>query len=396
MNHVMAGFGFGPIQAGLFVKEAHDTGDFERIVVSEIDPEIVHAVKENGNCYALNIAHGSGVETVKIKNVELVNPADPEDRKILLNSLASATEIVTSLPSVMYYNVGEHSVASLIAESFETRKDQSALIYTAENNNRAAEMLEQIVGARTELEGSPIQFVNTVIGKMSRTVTDTSEIKALDIAPVAPGLDRAFLVEEFNHILVEKTNLSGFKPGIDVFEKKEDLLPFQEAKLYGHNAVHALIGFLGLQKGYSIFSEIGDDPQISALARDAFLLESGVALLHRHGGEDPLFTEDGFRDYADDLLKRMFNPYLHDNTQRVTRDPLRKLGWNDRIIGTINLALEAGITPVRFIATAKAALALVQAQQPGRTPESILTDAWSPDTNDSILVQQMTDLLLAP
>ncbi|MDP6524842.1 MAG: hypothetical protein QGH15_11520 [Kiritimatiellia bacterium] len=395
MNHVMAGFGFGPIQAGLFVKEASDTGNFERIVVSEIDPELVQAIRANGNCYALNIAHPSGIETLEIENIELVDPSIAEDRKILVNSLAAATEIVTSLPSVMYYSVGEHSVASLIAESLESRKDQPALIYTAENNNRAAETLQEVVGARTELEGSPIQFVNTVIGKMSRCVTDASEIRDLDLAVLAPGLNRAYLVEEFNHILVERCNLPGFNPGIGVFEEKEDLLPFQEAKLYGHNAVHALIGFLGLEKGYKMISEVADDEQLSATAREAFLHESGVGLLHRHGGKDPLFTEAGFRLYAEDLLERMYSPYLRDNTERVTRDPIRKLGWNDRIIGTINLALEAGITPLRFVSAAKAAIALVQAQQPDRTAEHILQELWSPDAGDSKNVQQMMDMLLA-
>ncbi len=89
----------------------------------------------------------------------------------------------------------------------------------------------------------------------------------------------------------------------------------------------------------------------------------------------------------------MFNPYLRDSTERVTRDPVRKLGWNDRIIGTINLALEAGITPVRFIATARAALDLVQAQQPGCSPESILKEAWVPNVDDPELVQRTIDLL---
>jgi mannitol-1-phosphate/altronate dehydrogenase len=92
------------------------------------------------------------------------------------------------------------------------------------------------------------------------------------------------------------------------------------------------------------------------LAREAFLLESGGALLARHQGIDPLFTPDGYRAYAEDLLERMTNPWLRDQTARVIRDTPRKLGWNDRLIGTMRLALDAGITPWRFALGVAAAL----------------------------------------
>ena len=44
----------------------------------------------------------------------------------------------------------------------------------------------------------------------------------------------------------------------------------------------------------------------------------------------------------------MTNPYLRDRTERVIRDTPRKLAWDDRLIGTMRLALDAGVTPRRF------------------------------------------------
>jgi len=76
----------------------------------------------------------------------------------------------------------------------------------------------------------------------------------------------------------------------------------------------------------------------------------------RHGGLDPLFTPAGYQAYADDLLARMTNPFLRDRTERVIRDTPRKLAWDDRLIGTMRLALDAGLTPVRFALGAAAAL----------------------------------------
>jgi len=48
-EHIFTGFGFGPIQSGLFVREAFQSGNFTRIVVSEIDAELVGAVRANTN-----------------------------------------------------------------------------------------------------------------------------------------------------------------------------------------------------------------------------------------------------------------------------------------------------------------------------------------------------------
>ncbi len=83
---------------------------------------------------------------------------------------------------------------------------------------------------------------------------------------------------------------------IRVFEEKDDLLPFEEAKLYGHNAVHALLGYLARLRGYDVMSRIGDDAQLMELGRRVFLEESGAPLIRRHAGTgDPLFTREGLR-----------------------------------------------------------------------------------------------------
>ena len=44
-GHVFTGFGFGPIQGGLLVAEAFGSGNFERLVIAEIDGELVEAVR---------------------------------------------------------------------------------------------------------------------------------------------------------------------------------------------------------------------------------------------------------------------------------------------------------------------------------------------------------------
>ena len=93
---------------------------------------------------------------------------------------------------------------------------------------------------------------------------------------------------------------------------KKDLYPFEEAKLYGHNAIHFLLGCLGKAEGKEFMSELGSMPELMEKARKAFIDECGAALCKKWQGVDELFTADGFKAYAENLLERMTNPFLKD------------------------------------------------------------------------------------
>jgi mannitol-1-phosphate 5-dehydrogenase len=361
-EHVFVGFGFGPIQSGLFAKEAFESGNFRRIVIADIDACMVDAVRADKGTYYVNVANSDGIETLKIDGVEMLNPAVTQDRKILLDALAEATEIVTSLPSVKFYDNGtDTSVAALIAAGLKNSRAKATIVYTAENNNHAAEILQDLVHKRTgHINANRIQFLNTVIGKMSQVVMDADMIKKLSLKPMAATIERAFLVEAFNKILVTRTTINGFKPGIPVFIEKDNLLPYEEAKLYGHNAIHAILAYLGAVKGYAYMTELKNDPVLMKIARDAFLNESGEALIRKHKHlNDELFTSAGYKAYADDLLERMTNPYLRDTIERAGRDLIRKLGYDDRIFGTMAVALEQGIEPVNMAVGALAGIVIL-------------------------------------
>jgi len=337
-KHTFVGFGFGAIQGGLFLYEAFRSGNFDRLVVAEVVPEVVQTIRSADGRYQVKVATRTGLITHEITGVEVLNPNDPADRKVLVDAVSEAHEMATALPSVDFYDKGSASVAAILLEGLARRK-VSGVLYAAENHNHAAEILEAKVGGKHP----SFQFLNTVVGKMSGVI--------------GAGASREFLVEEFNRILVTKITLTGFRRGIEVFEEKPDLLPFEEAKLYGHNAVHALLGYLALEEGCQYVSEVS--ATLQCYAGEAFIEESGRALVAKHAGVDSLFTTKGFEFYARDLLERMVNPWLQDAVARVIRDPARKLGWNDRLIGTMRLVLDGGIVPHRFARAAAVAKALL-------------------------------------
>ena len=54
------GFGFGAIQGGLFLPSAFASGNFDRLVVAEIDSELVAQIRRSGGTYQCNRRGGSG------------------------------------------------------------------------------------------------------------------------------------------------------------------------------------------------------------------------------------------------------------------------------------------------------------------------------------------------
>lgn len=382
----LVGFGFGAIQAGLFGLEAQASGAFGRIVVAEVVPEMVAALRRAGGVYAVNVAHADRCETVQVGPIQIENPAVDADRGRLVQAIAAAQEIATAVPSVDAYTVpGPASLQRILAEGLCRKvatNGPRAVVYAAENHPQAAALLQAAVleavpeDVRTAV-AAQVRFVDTVIAKMSGVIAPPG-----DLTPVTPDSARAFLVESFNHILIGRVDFGPAAPfgrGLAVFEEKNDLRPFEAAKLYGHNAVHALAAYVGLWLGLAQITQLRELPGALAFLRAALVEESGAALMRKYDGVDPFFTPAAFARFADDLLARMVNPFLRDTTARVGRDPARKLGWDDRLVGAMRLALAHGIQPRRYALGVAAALRALDAQA---APASRLPALWRPASPD--------------
>lgn len=398
-SHTFVGFGFGAIQAGLFLYEALHSGAFGKLVVAEVVPEVVESIREADGYYMVNIARKDHLEQERIGPIQIENPAHKPDRERLIEAVAVAHEIGTAVPDVSYYATGQtSSIHRILAEGIRQKianRQSRTVIYTAENHNRAASILhekiwQELPEEARQIADQHVKIVDTVIGKMSGVVTDPEAIRSQNLATVVPGEQRAFLVEAFNQILISqaafnlKAGEPAFRRGISVFQEKPDLQPFEEAKLFGHNATHALAAYIGAQYSITYLQDLRDIPGAMAFLRKAFIEESGAALIRKHSGADPLFTPAGFAAYVDDLLERMVNPYLRDTIARVGRDPKRKLGWNDRLVGVMRLALREGIQPVRYAFGAAAALALLEPAvlEKNLSIRALLTQIWEKDSPD--------------
>ena len=335
MSRTFVGIGLGPIQTGIFLDGAF-RGGFGRLVIADVDAALIQAVRSNGGTIQINIASNTAVKTETITGVEIYNPSVPEDLEKLTLAAAQADEVATALPSINFF---KH--LGWLKEGFAQQPERRRFVYAAENHNHAAEELEKVVGSFPQT-----RYLNTVVGKMS-CIFRAEECARRSIPMLTPTADRGHLAETFNKILIQSCDGITERKVQGLYDKP-DLLPFEEAKLYGHNAVHFWLGLHAQQKGAQFMHELADETELLVKARRAFVDESGAALCKKWAGVDELFTAEGFAAYADDLLVRMVNPFLTDRVDRVCRDLERKLSWDDRMIGTMRLVLRQGFSPVVF------------------------------------------------
>jgi mannitol-1-phosphate 5-dehydrogenase len=121
-------------------------------------------------------------------------------------------------------------------------------------------------------------------------------------------------------------------------------------KLYVFSTGHAAAAYLGAVRGHRSLVPALDDPEVRAGVLAA-MVESQAGLAMRYGwafagGEERRLAE----------LARFRNPALRDTVDRVGRDPFRKLGPADRIVGPALLAQTGGIPATALAVVAAAAL----------------------------------------
>ena len=398
MSRTFVGFGFGAIQAGLFLPEVQNSENFDRVVVSEINASLVGAVRACAGEYFCNIAESDQVRKIQVKGIEIYNPLVEEDCRSLIEAIGQASELCTALPSFQLYDQEPAPVAQLLAEGLKQKRlDLSrppAVVYAAENDSRAAKRLEAAcLGYAPDGFANRVAFSETVIGKMCSIVTDPDRIQKESLSPINGQCPRAILVEAFNDVFVDESTPPGFVRGLDQFHPKPDLHPFATAKFFGQNATHATLGYLAEEVGLEYMSDLAKHPQLIDRGLRAYIKEVGKGLCHEYGeGGELLFTEHGFAANAALAVKRMLNPLLADPVARVTRDPVRKLGWEDRLIGAIRIAQKAGVEPVVLLAAARLALQKACRENYWNDPASALEKIWQGVT--SLEQKKLRDLLL--
>ena len=324
-------FGAGKIGRGflgqLFVESGYD------VTFVDVVESVVNELNRTGS-YVIRIA-GDTIENVRIEGVKAING---RDREAAASALAEA-DIANTAVGVNYLPAIAPTIALGIQKRFESGNLQPINIIICENLSHASSYLRELVRQHLPKDlhqtlDSKVGFVESVVSRMVRD--QTPEEIAVD-----PLL---IVVEPYKKLPVDKNGFVGSIPNIVGLEAHDNFQAYVDRKLFTHNLGHATAAYLGYLKRLNYIYECMADPDILSVTKAA-LNETGEALIKKHG-----FAPNEHQEHINDLLSRFSNRNMADQVLRVGRDPIRKLGPNDRLISGAKLALEYnGTLPINVI-----------------------------------------------
>ena len=321
-------FGAGNIGRG-FIGQTFSLSGYH-VTFVDIFPDLVEALNSAGS-YPVQIVSDQVSETCQVGPVSA-----------LLSTQTDAVVDAVAGADLMATAVGVKAltaIAPLLAAGFRRRwlqgNQQPLDILVCENKLDADVYLRELVREHlAEHEHASLDrligFVEASIGRMVPQMPE-------QLRRSQPLLIQ---VEPYHELPVDAAGFRGPIPDLIALKPFAPFDFYIQRKLFVHNLGHAVTAYLGWLKKYETIADAVQDESIRSLARQA-MMESAEALASAY----PVSMDD-LAAHVDDLLARFANRSLGDTVFRVGRDPLRKLGHDDRLAGALLFALDQKIEPM--------------------------------------------------
>ena len=301
-------FGAGNIGRGFIGKLLADAE--VKVTFADVDKKVVDLLNSL-NTYNVKVV---GSEC-KIETVSNVNAVDSNSDELI--QLISETDLITTAvgPNVLVFIA--KTIAKGLALRFEANNTNNLNIIACENMIRGTTFLKEEIFKHLEekYQAQAEQLVGFVDSAVDRIVPPSESDDPLEVT-----------VESFSEWIVDEQQFRGVIPEINGMQKTDNLMSFIERKLFTLNTGHIITAYLGALANHKTIKDAIDDEKICTQVRQA-MQESGEVLINRYG-----FDRDSHNAYIEKIIGRFANAYLHDEIDRVGRQPIRKLGKNDRLI----------------------------------------------------------------
>ena len=294
------------------------------VVFVDVDPDIIARLNHQGN-YRV-VIKGENEEEIIVPNVQAISALD----KVKVAEAVSTAGII----AVSVVKNALEKVIPIVAEGLmlrhQTDPEIPLDIILAENMRSAAdfvkELLEKYLSTDYPID-KLVGLIETSIGKMVPLMT----IADLEKDPLV------VFAEPYNTLILDG---KGFKcpiPGIKGLAPKNNIKAWVDRKAFIHNLGHATASYYGhyTHPEAVYIYEVLDDKRVFDFTRSV-MLQSAEILLAAYPDD---FTLTDLEDHIDDLLYRFRNKALKDTIYRVGQDLTRKLGYDDRFMGAIHLAI---------------------------------------------------------
>lgn len=328
-------FGAGNIGRGFLGERLHESGF--AVTFIDTDETKINLINQRRE-YPVIVVSNDGMREKVVKNVSAVDFSDSET---IVQALVEAEVILTA--------VGKNAltpVATILAKGLMERikcrpnSDIHIVVVACENVNDNTEYLRELLSKC--LSEEDIKKVNNLIS-FPKCVVDRI---VPNILPSGANQDPlSVAVEEYFQLVIDETALKAPMPKIDGVEFSSNLSAILEQKLFTLNMGHAIVGYYGYLKKYSFIHEAMADKNVFQLLVGA-LKEVELTITMRHLS----ISREHQEFYAQKVISRFQNPYLKDKIVRVARQPQRKLGREDRLVGPALMTWGQGRIPA-YLAT---------------------------------------------
>jgi len=328
---------FGPGRIGCgFVGQLLAAAGYELVFVGR--GGVVDHLAKVGR-YRVKLTDGRTAKTIEVCGVDAIQTSDAEG---VAAAIACADLVAVSVGAA---NLG--AIAPLLAAGL-ARRNSPVNVIAFENCADPGGCLRQaVIRCVPALRDAGHGFSGALVSRIvTRRIGDPALVEPL-----------VFLGDPTESFVVHGPSLCSPMPRIPGLRAVDDYSASVMKKLYTFSAGHAAAAYLGALKGYHYVHSAIRDPEIRAAVLAA-MEEGQRGLARRYGPELAGDTSE-----LQEIVARFENAALNDPVLRVGRDPARKLGPEDRLVGAAMLAAEAGVQPRRLALVAAAAMCFVCSQQ---------------------------------
>lgn len=320
-------FGAGNIGRGL-LGWLFDRAGWE-VVFVDISPELVRLLNRDRSYRVIEVG-SSGRSTRTISGVSAV---DANDTERAVTATASADLVCTAVGAGVL-----HRVAPTIASALCREGSRIGNVLACENADPNTALLRRHVESLAgNIEGE-VGFPETLVDRM------------------VPGSVQGGIsleVESRFEFKVAREDWVGVHPAIPDFELVTDLRLHRMRKLWMVNGLHAAAAFLGLETGHETVAQAVSDPSIRPRLDE---IAGTMAAVLAAEVED--WRPEELVEYGRSNLDRFSGTALVDPIRRVARNPLRKLGPDERLVGPARAATRRGLPTEALCDAIAAGLAL--------------------------------------
>lgn len=303
-------FGAGNIGRGFIGKLLSDAG--VHVTFADVNEQVINEIAKRHQ-YPVNVV-GEQSTTEIVHNVDAINSSSNE----VSDYIVKVDLVTTAVGPQILARIAENMAKGLIARHQQANNAPLNII-ACENMVRGTSQFKQEIFKYIPHElhqwmNSHIGFVDSAVDRIVPPATS----KTGDILEVT--------VETFSEWIVDKNQFIGDIPQIKGMEPVDNLMAFVERKLFTLNTGHAITAYLGFYNDIATIRDAILVDSIRSVVQGA-MQESGQVLIKRYN-----FDPAKHQAYIEKILTRFENPYLHDDTARVGRQPIRKLGSGDRLV----------------------------------------------------------------